>query len=111
MTILDYNQIDTDLDKLVSIPFIGRSGSISSIVLINKDTKEEYTPTYTESADGVTVDFSSFWADLTIDTILSIIVKGVSNNLYRDIVVFNGRIDTKLDYTQNEQSGTGYVFG
>ena len=111
MTILDYNQIDTDLDKLVSIPFIGRSGSISSVVLINKDTKEEYTPTYVESTNEVTVDFSSFWADLTIDTILSIIVKGVSNNLYRDIVVFNGRIDTKLDYTQNEQSGTGYVFG
>ncbi len=111
MTILDYNQIDISRDKLVLIPFIGRDGFISSIVLINKDTKEEYTPAYTESTDGVTVDFSSFWSDLNIDTILSIVVKGSSNNLYRDIVVFNGRIDTKLDYTQNEKSGTGYVFG
>ena len=31
--------------------------------------------------------------------------------IYRDIVVFEGRLDSNSDYTQNEGDDSGYVFG
>ena len=34
-----------------------------------------------------------------------------SDVIYRDIVVFEGRLDSNSDYTQNEGDDSGYVFG
>ena len=112
MTILNYE--DTTQTRFGTVHYTGRNGSVNEVILTNKESKKSLSVSFTDSGTSLLVDLGGFIdaSDINKDSSFSIeINNSVGFSLYRDIVVFEGRVNGKLDYTQNEESGTGYVFG
>jgi hypothetical protein len=112
MTILNYTDAITNGYGILH--FTGRDGSISKVVLTNQESKKEYEVQFQLFGGYVQFGFREFTdtEDITNDSTFSIKLLGASNKCrYRDIIVFEGRMDTQSDYTENTESGTGYVFG
>jgi hypothetical protein len=112
MTILNYTDvIDSGFGIL---HFTGRDGSISKVVLTNQESKKEYEVQFQLFGGYVQFGFREFTdtEDITNDSTFSIELLGDEDKCrYSDIIVFEGRMDTQSDYTENTESGTGYVFG
>ncbi len=111
MTILDYQAIEADVNKIATIPFLGREGTIDTVTLINQETKSSDNVGFSVSGNIITVSFIDIWEYLEIDSSISMVLKSAGKSLYRDIIIFDGRLDTQEDYSENEESDTGYVFG
>lgn len=112
MTILNYE--DTIQTRFGTVYYTGRDASINEVILTNKESKSSYSVSFTDFSTSLYVDFGSFIDALDINKDSTFSISFLSSDglsLYRDIVVFDERIDSKSDYTQNEESGTGYVFG
>ncbi len=112
MTILNYT--DAIANERGTLHFTGRDGSISKVVLTNQESKREVEVLFQLFSGYVQFDFGKFIEaeDITNDSTFSIELLGDGDECrYRDIVVFEGRMDTQSDYTENTESGTGYVFG
>ena len=114
MTILDYN---TFTDS-ISASFILRDNDNipSGIKVRNQETKEiEDIPlginfSYTLSDSTFNVVLSTLLSNITKNTTFSIeIYDSIKNPIYRDIVVFNERLDIESDYEQNDEDNE-YVF-
>lgn len=112
MTILNYKEVITVGYGVLH--FTGRDGSISKVVLTNQESKREHEVLFDLFPSYIKFDFRRFieTEDITNDSTFSIKLLGANGEcIYRDIVVFEGRMDTQSDYTENTESGTGYVFG
>lgn len=112
MTILNYT--DAITNKFGILHFTGRDGSISKIVLTNQESKKEYEVSFQLFGGYVQFGFSDFIdeEDITNDSTFSIKLLGAGDDcIYRDIIVFEGRMNTNLDYSESTNTETGYVFG
>lgn len=112
MTILNYEEVTTNGYGILH--FTGRDGSISKVVLTNQESKKVYEVPFVLYGSYVQFGFADVIGgqDITNDSTFSIKLLGSEDKCrYRDIVVFEGRMDTQSDYTENTESGTGYVFG
>lgn len=112
MTILNYT--DAIANGFAILHFTGRDGSISKVVLTNQESKKKHEVGFELFGGYVQFGFRAFIEaeDITNDSTFSIELLGDGDECrYRDIVVFEGRMDTQSDYTENTESGTGYVFG
>ena len=112
MTILNYTDVITN--RYGILHFTGRDGSISKVVVTNQESRKEYEVGFQLFASYVQFGFSDFIdsEDITNDSTFSIKLLGSGNKCrYRDIIVFEGRVDNVSDYQQNEETNTGYVFG
>jgi len=104
MTIFDYTNLPT-----ISIPYILREeGNVAvSVYVTNQETKEKLLCPVNDTAifydTFFTVDITGMLASITENT--SLLVSALdsnSNPIYRDIVVFEQRLDTVSDYEQND---------
>lgn len=112
MTILNYE--DTIQDRYGTVYYTGRDASVNQVVLTNKESKVSISVGFTDFSTSLYVNFGYFIdsSDIKKDSTFSInFLSDDGLSLYRDIVVFDERIDSESDYTQNEESVTGYVFG
>jgi hypothetical protein len=112
MTILRYKEVITN--EYGILHFTGRDGSISKVVLTNQESKTEHEVDFELFASYVQFSFRDFiiTGDITNDSTFSIkLLSSRDECRYRDIIVFEGRMDTQSDYKENTESGTGYVFG
>ncbi len=112
MTILNYT--DTIRDEYAILYFTGRDYTIAEVVLTNQESKKEYSVVFLESSNSVQFDIRKLIQDEDISNDSTLLIKLVDSEgryIYTDIVVFEGRINTQLDYTEDEESDTGYVFG
>lgn len=110
MTIFDYTSLPT-----IVVPFILRDiGSPTGVYVTNQETKERIFCEANDTSvflDGYfTIDITELIDGVDINTsLLVMVVESDGNPLYRDIVVFEDRIDTELDYEQNDTDNE-YVF-
>jgi len=112
MTILNYT--NSIKDEFAVLHFTGRDYSINGVLLTNQESKKEYNVGFEALPSSVKFSLTEVIAegDITKDSTFSIkLLASQGKRVYMDIIVFSGRIDAKLDYTQNENSETGYVFG
>lgn len=112
MTILNYTDVITN--KYGILHFTGRDGSISKVVLTDQESKKEYEVGFQLFGSYVQFNFNDFTnsGEVTKDSSYSIkLISTRDKCIYRDIIVFEGRMNTQSDYTENTESGTGYVFG
>ena len=124
MTILNYESLLSSVTITLS-EVVGRQQlGMYEADFINQETKERFTIPVTRSVfnppfgDPIIGLPTVLMTDIinsvgfNINSTFSITVKSQLNEvIYRDIIVFDGRLDTQSDYTENEESGTGYVFG
>jgi hypothetical protein len=99
---------------ILTIYKTGRDYTITSILIINQETRNKYTLTenYSENGNILTIDLtlSGLLAEIKDNTAISVICyNGTDIIVYRDIVVFNGVLNTEGDYEQLPSSDE-YVF-
>lgn len=110
MTILNYTT--TTGNGYFEMYYTGRDGVVTKALVTNQETKQEYLQTATVQSKGVVrvgearTMFSDKDNTFTVDLLTT-----EGGLIYSDIIVFEGRMDTQSDYTENTESGTGYVFG
>ncbi len=109
MTILNYTKT-TEIGYF-DIHYTGRDGLVTKALLTNQETKQEYLEIATVQGEGV-VRVGEVRMLLDKDNTFTVDLFTTEGYLiYSDIIVFEGRMDTQSDYTENTESGTGYVFG
>jgi len=110
MTILNYTE--TTGNGYFDIHYTGRDGLVTKALVTNQETKQEYLQVATVQSESVVrVEgardmFSGKDNTFTVDLRTT---EGYT--IYSNIIVFEGRMDTQSDYTENTESETGYVFG
>ena len=112
MTILNYTE--TIKNEYAILYFTGRDYSIDRVVLTNQESKKEYDVGFEPFPSSVQFGLREAMSedDANNDSTFSIkLIDSKGRLIYTDIVVFEGRINTQLDYTEDEESNTGYVFG
>lgn len=111
MTVANYNASISN--NSIRVNHTGRDGSIRVVKMINQETKKVYFLDFTKSTGEVNIDITPLIDDqVNKDNTFSVILLDISNNsIYRDILVFDGRVDSVSDYKQDEGTDTGYVFG
>jgi len=113
MTIFDYDNLPT-----ITISYILRDADNPTIGVwvTNQETKEKAffdavtAPTVFINDGYFTVDVTSLLTGINANT--SLLVSAVDSNsdpIYRDIVVFEQRLDVEADYEQNDETGE-YIF-
>jgi hypothetical protein len=109
MTILNYTKVTER--GYFDIHYTGRDGFVTKALLTNQETKQEYLEVATVQGEGV-VRVGEVRMLLGKDNTFTVDLFTTEGYLiYSDIIVFEGRMDTQSDYTENTESGTGYVFG
>lgn len=106
-----------DINSLPELPIYktGRDYAISSILVINQETKsrETFTDSFTEVGNLVTIDLtlSDLLSEIKDITTLSVIMYSASGIIvYRDIVLFTtGTLGTTEEFTQVETTDE-YIF-
>ena len=110
MTILNYTE--TKENGYFEIHYTGRDGFVTKALVTNQETKQEYLQVATVQSEGVVRVGEAKDMFLDKDNTLTVDLLTTEGYLiYSDIIVFEGRMDTQSDYTENTESGTGYVFG
>ena len=111
MTIFDYTNLPT-----ITVPYILRDvdNPAVNVSVTNQETKEKVILPAADTAlffDGYfTIDITALTAGVDENTTLLVsVVDTDSSPIYRDIVVFEQRLDTASDYEQNDETGE-YVF-
>lgn len=111
MTIFDYDNLPT-----ITIPYILRDvdNPAVSVTVTNQETKETASLPAEDTAlfyDGYfTIDVTGLLTGITANTTLLVsAIDSNSNPIYRDIVVFEQRLDVVSDYEQNDETGE-YIF-
>ena len=106
MTIFDYDNL-----PIITVSYILRDSDNPSIGVwvTNQETKEKvFLPVDDTSVfyDGYfTVDVTSILSGITTETTLLVsAIDAISSPIYRDIVVFEQRLDSPSDYEQNDDS-------
>ena len=114
MTIENFEQALDRLYILIALSARGGAISHSTIRVKELDFVAENVPSLQQGTKvqiGISklIDLGdSFDKEKT----LSVEIFNTSGDIiYRDIVVFEGRLDSNSDYTQNEGDDSGYVFG
>ena len=112
MTILNY---DTVLEtQKVFINFTGRDVDILNVKIVNQETKTVYDDVaFTQNFESVILFYptQSMIDGMTKESTLSAVLSGLNDEvIYRDIIVFEGRVESKNDYKENQSDNTGYVF-
>lgn len=111
MKILDYDS--TVASELIFYDFVGRRklGSPISALVINQETKEEFLLPVDETTFSIpltdVINGKSFNRNSTFSIVYLAEFGGV---IYRDIIIFNDRLDTQQDYTQDNSKDTEYIF-
>ena len=112
MTIFDYDSL-----PIISVPFILRDADniADSVLVVNQETKETATLIIDDTSvfyDGYfTIDITELLTGVDENTSLTVSALDTDGNpIYRDIVVFEQRLDTASDYEQNDETGE-YIFG
>ena len=107
MTIFDFDSL-----PIITVPYIIRDldNQAVSVSVTNQETKE--TTSLTAEADALiyenyfTIDVTALLTGITANTTL--LVSAIDTNgspVYRDIVVFEQRMDIESDYEQNDETG------
>jgi len=111
MTVANYNTSISN--NAIKVNYTGRDGSIRVVKMINQETKKVYFLDFVKDISSVEIDIRPLIDDnVNKDNTFSLILLDISNNsIYRDILVFDGRVDNVSDYKQDEETNTGYVFG
>jgi hypothetical protein len=111
MTIFNYTNL-----PIISIPYILRDADniATNVVVTNQETKESATLPVGDTSefyfDSFTIDVTALLVGITENTSLLVSAKDSSGNpIYRDIVVFEQRLDTVSDYEQND-TDSQYAF-
>lgn len=111
MTIFDFDNLPT-----ITIPYIIRDldNQAVSVSVTNQETKETVSLAALTDAlfyeNYFTIDVTSLLTGITANTTL--LVSAIDSNgspVYRDIVVFEQRMDVDADYEQNDETGE-YIF-
>lgn len=110
MTILNYTE--TTGNGYFEVHYTGRDGFVTKALITNQETKQEYLQIATVQGDGVVRVEEARGMFLSKDDTLTVdLLTSNGDLIYSDIIVFEDRMDTQSDYTENTESGTGYVFG
>jgi hypothetical protein len=111
MTIFDYTNLPT-----ISVPYILRDADniAVTVMVTNQETKESASLPVDDTSvfyDGYfTIDVTELLAGVNENTTFLVSVLDVdSKPIYRDIVVFEQRLDTVSDYEENDETGE-YIF-
>lgn len=111
MTIFDYDSLPT-----IIVPYILRDidNPATGVWVTNQETKEKLFFTLDDTSffyDGYfTVDVTDLLVGINENTTLFFsVIDATSNPIYRDIVVFEQRLDSVADYEQNNETSE-YIF-
>ena len=111
MTIFDYTNL-----PIITVPYILRDSSNTSVGVwvTNQETKEKVFLDAEDTAvfytGFFTIDITGLLSGVNEDT--TFLVSAIDSNgdpIYRDIVVFEQRLDAVSDYEQNDETGE-YIF-
>lgn len=112
MTIITYSTFINS----ITIPFIlrGDDAEVIGAKVRNQETKESIDVLVgagtVVSSDSFKVSVADILTGINENTTFSVeLYDGDGNPLYRDIVVFDERLDTESDYEQNDEDNE-YVF-
>ena len=114
MTIENFEQALSKSYILIASSARGGTISHSTIRVKELDFVIENVPSLQQGTKvQISIDkLRDLGASFDKEKTLSVEIFNTSGDIiYRDIVVFEGRLDSNSDYTQNEGDDSGYVFG
>lgn len=113
MTIANLQSVISN-SGLLDVYFTGRDLVLSSVDVTKQETRVAYKglPFTLVSSGRVEIDITPIIKDgLTIESTLTLVMRdSLNKSIYRDIIVFEGRVNSTNDYEQTEGGDNGYIF-